>query len=121
MNTLSVPAKTQKSYFQKAYLSSFPYNLIKSGNLDKYYKILTNFTFIETKINHLEFGVQALIEDYDLIDNTELLANPEYNAETVKALKLIQGALRLSAHIVDQDTNQLVAQLTGRLLYFDAP
>lgn len=121
MNTLSVLTKTQKSYFQKAYLSSFPYNLVKSGNLEKYYKILTNFTFIETKINHLEFGVQALIEDYDLINNTELLNNPEYNAETVKALKLIQGALRLSTHVLYQDAMQLAGQLTGRLLSFGMP
>jgi WD40 repeat protein len=65
--------------------------------------------------------VQTLIEDYDLIDDAELLTHPEYDAQTVKALKLIQGALRLSAHILIQDTKQLAWQLSGRLLHFDAP
>ncbi|BAZ13109.1 WD repeat-containing protein [Calothrix sp. NIES-4071] len=113
--------KAQKSFFQEAYLRSYPYNLIKSGNLDKFYVILTNFKFIETKIQHSKFGIQALIEDYDLIDDTELLTHLEYNTETVKALKLIQGALRLSAHILNQDAKQLTGQLTGRLLCFDVP
>lgn len=41
----------------------------------------------------------AIIADYDLINHSKLLNNPEYNPEQVKTLKLIQGALRLSAHI----------------------
>ncbi len=111
----------KKSYSQKAYLGRFPYNLVQSGNLEKYYNLLTNFQFIAEKINHPEFGVDTLIDDYDLIDEVELLTHPEYDAQTVKALKLIQGALRLSAHILIEDTKQLAGQLSGRLLYFDAP
>jgi WD40 repeat protein len=104
----------------RAYLGSLG-SLIKSGNLKKYYKLLTDFDFIAAKINHPEFGVQPLIEDYDLIDDPELFNHPEYKPEKVKALKLIQGALQLSAHILNQDTKQLAGQLPGRLLYFDAP
>jgi WD40 repeat protein len=113
--------KMAKSYKQKAYLGRYPYNLVESNNLAKYYKCLTDFGFLAAKVKHPELGVQALIEDYDLIDDAELLTHPEYNGEKVKSLKLIQGALRLSAHILAQDPTQLVEQLWGRLLYFEMP
>jgi WD40 repeat protein len=106
--------KTQKSFSQKAYLSSYPYNLIQSGNLEKYCKILTEFKFIEAKINHPELGIQALTNDYDLINDIE--TNQEYDPHKVKALKLIQGTLKLSAHIISKDSKQLASQLQGRLL-----
>jgi WD40 repeat protein len=112
---------SKKSYFQKAYLSRFPYNLVQSGNLEKYYNLLTNFQFIAEKINHPEFGVDALINDYDLVDDPEVLTNPEYNPHKVRALKLIQGALKLSAHVLSKDKTQLVEQLLGRLMSFEMP
>ena len=112
---------SKKSYFQKAYLSRFPYNLVQSGNLEKYYNLLTNFQFIAEKINHSEFGVDALINDYDLVDDPEVLTNPEYNPHKVRALKLIQGALKLSAHVLSKDKTQLVEQLLGRLMSFEMP
>jgi hypothetical protein len=111
----------KKSYFYRAYLGSFPYNLVRSGNLADYYQILTDFEFIAGKVNHPELGVQVLIDDYDLIEDSELLNHPEYNSEKVKALKLIQGALRLSAHILAEDKTQLAGQLWGRLLSFKMP
>ncbi len=111
----------KKSYSQKAYLGRFPYNLVNSGNLEKYYNLLTNFQFIAEKINHAEFGVDALINDYDLVDDPEVLTNPEYNSHKVRALKLIQGALKLSAHVLSQDKTQLPGQLMGRLMSFEVP
>ncbi|OKH52635.1 beta-propeller domain-containing protein [Scytonema sp. HK-05] len=104
----------------RAYLDRLD-SLIKSGNLKKYYKLLTDFDFIAAKMNHPEFGVQPLIEDYDLIDDAELFNHPEYQPEKVKALKLIQGALRLSAHILQQDKMQLAGQLLGRMQHFAMP
>ncbi|HEY9820213.1 MAG TPA: hypothetical protein V6D35_05455 [Candidatus Sericytochromatia bacterium] len=65
-------SRAKKSYSQKARLGRFPYSLVESGNLEKYYKLLTDFKFLTEKINHSEFGVQALIEDYDLIDELPL-------------------------------------------------
>src|SRR3712207_6187201 len=50
-------------------------NLVKSkkpGHLEKYFQLLTDFDFLAEKIHHPEFGVQALIEDYDLIDELPL-------------------------------------------------
>jgi hypothetical protein len=55
--------------YQTTRLESYLYNLVQSGNLEEYYKLLTDFNFLVEKINHPEFGVQALIEDYDLIDD----------------------------------------------------
>src|SRR5919199_792962 len=97
-------------------------NLVKSkkpGHLEKYYQLLTDFDFLAEKINHLEFGVQALIEDYDLIDDSEVLAHSKYNPQKVKVLKLIQGALRLSANILVEDKTQLTGQMWGRLQGFE--
>ncbi len=98
-------------------------NLVKSkkpGHLEKYYQLLTDFNFLAEKINHPEFGVQALIADYDLIDDPPHLPLPRgenvcLTPEKVKTLKLIQGALRLSAHILAEDKTQLAAQMWGRL------
>nr|MDZ8234387.1 hypothetical protein [Nostoc sp. ChiQUE02] len=93
----------------------------KIGKWKPFYKRLTDFNFIDAKVNHSDFGVQSLIEDYDLINDSELLNNPEYNPEQVKTLKLIQGGLRLSAHILVKDKKQLAGQLWGRMQHFDVP
>jgi WD40 repeat protein len=78
-------------------------------------------------------GLQALIEDYDLIDELPLVReeppqpslvrgeNISLNPEKVKTLKRVQGALRLSAHILANDKTQLVGQLWGRMQGFDVP
>jgi WD40 repeat protein len=105
----------QTPAFQRAYLGSLVPSLVKSGNLEKYYQILNDFDFLVAKINYPEFGVQSLIDDYDLIDRQDALNYPEYNSEKIKSLKLIQGALRLSAHILVTDKQQLASQLHGRL------
>jgi WD40 repeat protein len=47
--------------------------------------------------------------------------NISLNPEQVKTLKRIQGALRLSAHILAKDKTQLVGQLWGRMQCFDVP
>ncbi|MFN6437814.1 MAG: WD40 repeat domain-containing protein [Nostoc sp. DedSLP01] len=106
----------QSPAFVRAYLGSLAPSLVKSGKLEKYYQTLTDFDFITAKINYPEFGVQLLIDDYDLIDGEETLNYSEYNSEKVKSLKLIQGALRLSAHILAVDKGQLASHLHGRLL-----
>ncbi|MDZ8023762.1 MAG: hypothetical protein RMX97_03575, partial [Nostoc sp. DedQUE11] len=106
----------QSPAFQRAYLGSLAPSLVKSGKLEKYYQTLTDFDFITAKINYPEFGVQPLIDDYDLIDHVETLNHLEYNSEKVKSLKLIQGALRLSAHLLAVDKGQLESQLHGRLV-----
>ena len=111
-------------------------NLVKSkkpGHLEKYFQLLTDFDFLAEKIHHPEFGVQALIEDYDWIDELPLGReeppqpplvrgeNISLNPEKVKTLKRVQGALRLPAHVLAKDKTQLAGQLWGRMQGFDAP
>ncbi|WP_052311093.1 WD40 repeat domain-containing protein [Anabaena sp. PCC 7108] len=110
MQQFNKKSSSKKSYSQKAYLGRYPYNLVNSGNLTKYYQILTDYQFISAKINHPDFGIQALIEDYDLLGDTQ-----------TKTLKYIQSALRLSAHIVTQHKQQLPSQLWGRLQAIHTP
>ena len=108
-------------FYQRAYLGSLLPNHVKSGNLEKYYQKLTDFNFLMAKIQHPEFGVQALIDDFNLLDDLEVLSHREYNPETAKALNLIQSVLWMSADILDGDKTQLAGQLLGRLLHFNIP
>src|SRR4028119_1285081 len=107
--------------YQRAYLGRLLPNYVKSGNLEKYYQRLTDFNFLMAKIQHPEFGVQALIDDFNLVDDSEAVTHPEYNPETAKALNLIQSVLWMSADIWDLDKTQLAGQLLGRLLHFNIP
>ena len=107
--------------YQRAYLGSLLPNYVKSGNLEKYYQKLTDFNFLMAKIQHPEFGVQALIDDFNLVDDSEALSHPEYNSEKAKALNLIQAVLWMSADILTLDKTQLAGQLLGRLLHFNIP
>lgn len=93
----------------------------KIGEWETLYNRLTDFDFIDAKVKHSDFGVQSLIEDYDLINDSQLLSNPEYNPEQVKTLELIQELLRMSRHILVQDKMQLAGQLWGRMQRFEVP
>ncbi|MDF5730332.1 MAG: WD40 repeat domain-containing protein [Rhizonema sp. PD38] len=123
MNKLPQNLLAKSPAYQRARLTAIA-NLVKSngpGHLSKYFKLLTDFEFIVEKTQHPNYGVDALISDYDLINYPEVEKNSDYNQEKVKALKLIQGALLLSAHILHQDMTQLREQLWGRLLSFNLP
>jgi len=98
-------------FYQRAYLGSLLPNYVKSGNLEKYYQKLTGFNFLMAKIQHPEFGVQELIDDFNLVDDSEAVTHPEYNPEKAKALNLIQAVLWMSADILDRDRTQLAGQL----------
>jgi WD40 repeat protein len=86
---------------------------------EKLYNLLTDFEYIDTKICTL--GSQPLIEDYDLTFNPDLITFEQELQRKADCLKLIQGALRLSAHILEQDKTQLAGRLLGHLMRFDAP
>ncbi len=111
--------------FQKFFLGKFVESQLKAGNSEKYYQFLTYFEFIYLKIQHPQFGVEPLIRDYYLIDNPEILNGLEeeekLDPKQVKTLKLIQRTLELSEHVLNQDPNQLVGQLWGRLQSFPQP
>jgi hypothetical protein len=103
----------------RGYLKSYPQALVRSGNIQDYYNLLINFDFIKQKIEHPEFGVQALIEDYNLINEADVADEVQWQPEQDKILRLLQRTFELSAHILSQDITQLAPQLWGRLLSFD--
>ena len=49
------------------FLGEVPRLWSEGGQVNKLCRLLTDFDFTEAKINHPKFGVQALIEDYDLM------------------------------------------------------
>src|SRR5258708_13688490 len=98
-------------------LQTLPNHLTEARQEVRLHRLLTDFTFIETKIEKLE--LQPLIQDYDLAfrdspSSTEGVENGE------NSLRLIQGALRLAAHIIAWDKAQLRSQLYCRLMSFQA-
>ncbi|MEG3872939.1 MULTISPECIES: AAA family ATPase [unclassified Microcoleus] len=94
LGKLADKLKTKSPAFVRAYLGCYPSILINSGNLGKYYQTLTDFNFLRAKIQHHAFGVQAVIDDFDLIKDSEVLSHPDYNPEKVnKAINLIQNVV----------------------------
>ncbi|MBE0685933.1 MAG: DUF4062 domain-containing protein, partial [Anaerolineaceae bacterium] len=90
-------------------LSELPYNLACSGSGEALSKTLSEYIFVEAKVNGI--GIQSLIDDYDLAYTSQAKVNPE----TQKRLGMLQRTMRLSAHVLAGDPRQLPSQLTGRL------
>ena len=96
-------------------LETLPGHLAQSVQGERLYQLLTDFDFIEAKLDAI--GVQGLIEDYDLAKVSDVLLS---EGQT-ESLRLIQGAIRKSAHVLERDKTQLAGQLLGRLLDFEVP
>ncbi|MCC5614952.1 WD40 repeat domain-containing protein, partial [Nostoc sp. CHAB 5836] len=122
MGKIAIKLASKSAEFKKLFVGQFPEQQLKAGNSEIYYQTLIDFDFISLKIQYLQFGVETLIRDYYLIDDPEILDSLEeeekLDPEQVKPLKLIQRTLQLSAHVLNQDPNQLVGQLWGRLQSF---
>ena len=97
---------------QRAYLKILPYSQAEAGKTEKFYKTVTKLDFLEAKVSKL--GVQSLISDYDLATNSNLLLSEDQ----VDTLRLIQGAIRMSANVLTDDPSQLPSQLLGRLISY---
>jgi hypothetical protein len=61
------------------FLREVPRLLAEGRQLKQLFRCLSDFDFLEAKVNHPGFGVQALIEDYDLVDAGESQA-PEIDS-----------------------------------------
>src|SRR4028119_2224554 len=96
-------------------LGILPHQLAATSDSEKLYSLLTDYNFIEAKLS--ASGVQALIQDYDLATSPDIIT-PD---QTADQLKLIQEAIRLSAHILAKDQTQLATQLIARLMRFENP
>ena len=109
---LSQESRSEREYFLKYQPRDFVETL---GEFDRYYRWVTDFGFIEAKLDAI--GVQGLIEDYDLARVSDVLLS---EGQT-ESLKLIQGAIRKSAHVLERDKTQLAGHLWGRLLDSEMP
>jgi len=79
------------------------YHLVEAGRKDELQRLLFDFDWLQAKLNATD--VNPLIADYDyLSDDSDL--------------RLVQGAIRLSAHVFARDKTQLAGQLLGRLQSF---
>lgn len=82
-----------------------PYHLKEAGRVEELRALLFNFDWIKNKL--VITGFLALLLDFDYLGDS--------------AAKLVQQAIRLSAHILSRDANQLASQLVGRLLDREEP
>jgi len=94
------------------YVLNLPYHLAKAGRANDIYNILTELEFLKYKI--LISETQSLIEDYDL----SLHADINIPENIKKNLKLIQGAIRLSANLLIGNIGEFESQLVGRLMHY---
>ena len=101
-----------------------PYSLIHSGlpdSLRRYYQKLCEFKFLLKKIQRPEFGVQALIEDYDWLDTPETTKHSGCDPETVEALRSIQRTLQLCADQLAKEPTELALHLWDKLQRSELP
>ncbi|MBW4561527.1 MAG: hypothetical protein KME32_10310 [Mojavia pulchra JT2-VF2] len=86
-------------------LENLAYHLVAGGREKELQQLLCNFRWLQAKLENI--NINALLADYDFLPEDE-------------NLQLIQGALRLSAHVLNLDKKQLPQQLLGRLLCFES-
>jgi hypothetical protein len=84
-----------------------PFHLGRA-NVDELTKILIGFNWLQAKTD--KALVKELIQDFDQALHALADDHPE-----CRALDLLQDSLRLSAHVISRDKNQLASQLSGRL------
>jgi WD40 repeat protein len=82
------------------------YHMTQAGQKEELRKLLLDFNWLQTKLEAT--NVYSLIADFDFLQDDA-------------SLRLVQEAIKLSAHILAQDKSQLASQLTGRLLSFEVP
>jgi WD40 repeat protein len=104
----------------------YAWHLRQAGRASALGELLIDFDWLQAKLDATD--VTALIADYDLaldaLDGRMHGAAPPRGSRTAAAaagLALVQGALRLSAHVLARDKRQLAGQLTGRLLFQESP
>lgn len=95
------------------YVLNLPCHLAQAKMGDDLYVILSEFDFLQYKVDFSE--VQLLIEDYTF----GLHSNIQFPDNQKEVLELIQDAIRLSEHIIKEDKKQFPGQLIGRLKFFD--
>ena len=84
-------------------------HLAAAGQHEELQRLLIDFNWLWAKLRAT--NVNALLADYKA--DKELVTDPD--------LRLVQAAVRLSAHVLARDPTQLPGQLVGRLLTYEQP
>ncbi len=105
---------------QRNFLRSIRTLYIPNKESGKVYKLLTNLDFLDIKANHVDYGIQELIADYNAI-TSQSPSFSNLSEEQTEILQIIRDALVLSVNTLEQYPDQLIAQLLGRLMYFTQP
>jgi len=79
------------------------YHLVEAGRKDELQRLLFDFEWLQAKL--VATNVNSLIADYDFLQEDQ---QP----------RLVQGAIRLSAHVLARDKTQFAGQLLGRMQSF---
>ena len=87
------------------YFENLPYHMAGADQKPELRRLLMNFDWLQHKLKAT--SATAIIIDYDLF--------PEDND-----MALVQGAIRLSSHVISRDQEQLAGQLLGRLASFES-
>jgi hypothetical protein len=97
------------------------YHLAAAGRTEELRPLLLDFDWLWAKLSATD--INRLLADYDVaLSTTDTASSPllqlrqEGGLGGQDDLSLIQGALRLSAHVLARDKMQLAGQLLGRLL-----
>jgi len=85
------------------FFENLVYHMVESGRRDELRRVLFDFNWIQAKLEATD--ANSLITDYDYMPDDH-------------TLRLVQGAIRLSAHILTKDKSQLSGHLLGRLQSF---
>jgi WD40 repeat protein len=88
------------------YFEHLAYHLKEANKPSHLKNLLLNYHWLQAKLQHTD--ILQLLADFDHLPNDE---------DTT----LLQEALRLSAHFLARDKNQLPSQIHGRLLGVDSP
>lgn len=77
------------------------FHLVHAGRTGRLRALLLDYEWLKSKLEACD--ISSLIDDFNLVDDGDA--------------RLVQGAIRLSAHILSHDKAQLPSQLLGRLLF----
>jgi WD40 repeat protein len=102
----------------------YAYHLVGAGRLDRLRQLLLDFNWIQAKLEATD--ATALISDYDAANvaagfsrarrDLQISSGGVAGGAAGGEVRLVQDALRLSAHVLARDKTQLASQLIGRLL-----
>ncbi len=87
------------------YFQHLANHLVQAGRVAELRELLLDFDWLQAKLDATD--VNSLLADYELLPDDGVA-------------RLVQGAIRLSAHVLTRDKTQLPGQLLGRLLSFES-